>query len=188
MEITALPRLPPCDNLDVQNLMSNGLFIQSYPASGVQVVPATYTAVKGGYALLATVSIFIALMMGPFLLKSRWLPLAAITYAVAAFLALIFFRSFKLDVRTDGICYSNSLRSERFVAFAEMSTVVVFTNRWVNDEAAHGLNFRMPGTIIITPKAETGKPVLKIPLWLFSNPAESQVTHLLRPEEWDTDS
>ncbi|HEV2305503.1 MAG TPA: hypothetical protein VGR93_08290 [Candidatus Acidoferrales bacterium] len=169
--------------------MSNGLFIQSYPAPGVEIVPASYTVGKGGYVLIATITVLMVLMVGPRNLEeSRWLPLGLLIYFVTVSLALIFFRSFKLDVRTDGISYSNSFRGERFVAFAEMSTVTLFTNRWVAYQAAHGLNFRMPGTIVITPKPDTGKPVLKIPLWLFSDPAESQVTHLLRPEEWDTDS
>lgn len=170
--------------------MSNGLFIQSYPAPGVEIVPASYTVGKAGYAFIASITVLIILMVGHGILeKSRWLPFGLVIYFLIVSLALIFFRSFKLDVRTDGISYSNSFRGERFLAWPEISTVVLFTNRWTgNREQRLSLSFTMLGTIVITPKPETGKLPLKIPLWLFSDPAESQVTHLLRPEEWDTDS
>jgi hypothetical protein len=169
--------------------MPNALFIQSYPAPGVQVVPATYSVTKGGHAFIGSITVLVVLMAGAFdVEKSRWLPLAVVIYCGILCLTLIFFRGFRLDVRNDGISYASPFHKEQFLAFAEISTVVLFTNRWVNDQAAHGFNFRLPGTILITPKTETGKPPLKIPLWLFSDPAESEVTHLLRPEEWDTDS
>jgi hypothetical protein len=168
--------------------MSNGLFIQSYPAPGVAIVPASYTVGKGGYALIGTLTfLIIEIMGGPTrLVKSHWLPLDLFIYVVAVSLTLFFFRSFKLGVRPDGISYANFFRSERFIAFADISAVVLFTN-WSSGRQSR-LGSTTPGTIVITPKVETGKPVLKIPLWLFSNPAESQVTHLLRPEEWYTDS
>lgn len=169
--------------------MPNGLFIQSYPAPGVEIVPASYTVGKGGYVILATITVLLGLLIGPSNLeKSRWLPLALVIYLPIVGLIVLFFRSFRLDVRTDGISYSNLFRKERFLAFAEISTVVLFTNRWVADEAAHRLSFTMPGTILITPKVDTAKPALKIPLYLFGDAAEKQVTHLLRPEEWDVDS
>lgn len=176
-------------NSNASQAMSNGLFIQPYPARGVQVIPATYTVAKGGYVLIGTITVLTVLMIGPVnLMRSRSLPLGLLIYFVVASLTLIFLRTFKLEIRTDGISYGNFFRKEQFIPFAEISTVVLFTNRWVADQAAHGFNFRMPGRMVITPKPETGKPALKIPLWLFSDPAESQVTHLLRPEEWDTDS
>jgi hypothetical protein len=169
--------------------MSNGLFIQSYPAPDVQVIPTNYSGAKGGYVLAVTISVLIALMLGTTnLAKSQWLPAALAAYLIAVLLAIAFFHTFRLDIRADGIAYANLFRKERFIAFQEISTVIVFTSRWVADQAAHGFNFNMPGTIIITPKVETGKAALRIPLWLFSNPAETEVTHLLRPEEWDSDS
>ena len=170
--------------------MSNGLFIQSYPAPGVEIVPASYTVANGGYILVGTITVLVALMIGPAnLVKSRWLPLGLPIYFVVVSLTLIFFRSFKLEVRTDGISYGNLFRKERFIAFAEISTVVLFTSRWTSYQGARlWPSFASPGGMVITPKVEAGKPLLKIPLWLFSDPAESTLTHLLRPEEWDTDS
>lgn len=166
--------------------MSNGLFIQSYPAPGVQIVPATYTVGKGGYVVIGTLTLLIVEIIRPTrILQSPWLPLGLLIYFVAAAFAVFFFRSFRLEIRTDGISYANFFRKERFIAFAEISTVVLFSNRWSGGRQSH-LGSPTAGTIIITPKVETGKPVLKVPLWLFSDPAESQVAHLLRPEEWDT--
>lgn len=168
--------------------MSNGLFIESYPARGVEIVPASYTVGKAGYAVVVTISILIVLFVGPSNIeKSHWLYLGLLVYLLVVILALISFRSFKLDVRTDGISYVSFFHKEQFVAFADISTVVLFTNRWTGYRDQR-LTFTMPGTMIVTPKVETGAPVLKIPLWLFSDPAESQVTHLLRPEEWDDGS
>lgn len=168
--------------------MSNGLFIQSYPAPGVQVVPATYTVTKSGYAFIASITILVAVVIGELKPENwRWLPLGIVIYLGAACLALIFFRSFKLDIRNDGISYANALRNERFLAFNEISAVVLFTNRWTA-YSERRMSLIMPGTMVITPKIETGKPALKVPLWLFSDPAKTQLTHLLRPEEWDTDS
>src|SRR6185437_611025 len=112
-------------------IMSNGLFIQSYPAPGVQVVPATYTVTKGGYAFIGSITIVIALIIGELRPDSwRWLPLGIVIYLGVACLALISFRSFRLDVRNDGISYANAFRKERFLAFNEISAVVLFTNRW----------------------------------------------------------
>jgi len=168
--------------------MSNGLFIQSYPAPGVEIVPASYTVGKGGYGLLAMVAILIVLILGPSNLeKSRWLQLGLLVYFLIVGLALISLRTFRLDVRTDGISYASFFHKEQFVAFADISTVVLFTTRWVGYRGQRQ-SFTMPGTMVITPKLETGKHVLKIPLYMFGDAAEKQVTHLLRPEEWDADS
>jgi len=46
-------------------------------------------------------------------------------------------------------------------------------------------NFTPTDTMAITPNVETGKPTLRIPLSFFPNAAREQLTHLLRPEEWD---
>lgn len=168
--------------------MSNGLFIQSYPAPGVQVVPSTYRVTKGGYAFIGSLTVLIVVAIGSMKLENwRWLPLGIVIYIGITCLALIFFRSFRLDVRNDGISYANAFRNERFLSFNEISTVVLFTNRWAG-KSERRISLTMLGTMVITPKIETGKPVLKIPLWLFSDPAETQLTHMLKPEEWDTDS
>ncbi|HVB07371.1 MAG TPA: hypothetical protein VNF00_00370 [Candidatus Acidoferrales bacterium] len=169
--------------------MSNGLFLQSYPAVGVQIVPATYYAGKFGYFLMAALpAVVIILLAGPANVeKSRWLlPGLAIYLLGVAFLA-ISLPSLKLDIRTDGISYTNLFRKEEFLAFTEISTAVLFTNQWCGNRERR-MSFTMPGKMVITPKPDAGKAALKIPLYLFPDAAQVQLTHLLRPEEWDTDS
>ena len=103
-----------------------------------------------------------------------------------AFLA-VSLRSLKLGIRADGISYTNLFRRDQFLAFSEISTVVLFTDQWVGYRERR-MSFTMPGKMVITPNPESGRPALKIPLYLFPDAARVQLTHLLKPEEWDTDS
>ncbi|MHB8484793.1 MAG: hypothetical protein ACYDCM_03535 [Candidatus Acidiferrales bacterium] len=168
--------------------MSNGLFIQSYPAVGVQIVPATYYAGKFGYFLMAALPVVVVLLAGPANLeKSRWLPPGLAIYLLGVAFLAISLRGLKLEIRTDGISYTNLFRKDQFLAFSEISTVVLFTDQWGGYRERRG-SLTMPGKMVITPKPEAGKAVLKIPLYLFPDAARVQLTHLLRPEEWDTDS
>lgn len=168
--------------------MSNGLFIRAYPAVGVNVEPATYGAGRPGYFLVVLLPVLIVFMAGPSEAEmSRWLPLGLTIFAIWIAFAFAFLRSLKLEVRSDGISYASLLRKERFIRFNEFSTVVLFSGQW-RSYRQQGFNFTMPGRMVITPKLETDRPTLKIPLYLFSDSARAQLTHILRPEEWDADS
>jgi hypothetical protein len=167
--------------------MSNGLFVRSYPAAGVQIVPATYSVARSAY-FLELIPLLLFLLAGPRNLSSaRWLFPVLLIYAFAMLFAGIFLRRLRLGIRTDGITYTNISARERFLFFSDISTVVLFTNQWSSGRGRWP-SFRMPGSMVITSKLETGTPALKIPLYLFPDAAKAQLTHLLRPEEWDTDS
>lgn len=163
--------------------MSNGLF-RSYPAVGVQIVPATYGAGKFGYILLGLFPILVVWWAGAENVeKSPWLLWGLAIYTPGAAFAITVLRSLKLEIRMDGISYANLFRETNFLAFSEISTAVILTD-------LHGRQgvlprFTLPNTIEITPNAETGKSKLKIPLVFFPDAARAQLMHLLRPEELD---
>jgi hypothetical protein len=165
--------------------MSNGLFIRSYPAVGAKVEPATYGAGIAGYVSLALIAVFVIWSVGPTrVVKSPWFPWGLAIWALGALFVTIFNRSLKLEVRMDGISYGNLFRETIFIAFSDISTVVLYTNPHVRQIKIWS-GFNLANTMVITPKPETGKPELKIPLSFFSDAARTELTHILRPEEWD---
>jgi hypothetical protein len=165
--------------------MSNGLFIRSYPAVGVRVQPATYGPGIAGYVSLVLFAAFILWEVGPSrVVKSPWLPWGIGIYAIGALFLATFIHSLKLEVRTDGISYGNLFRETNFLAFSDISTVVLYTNPHVRQIKIFS-KFTLANTMVITPKPQTGMPELKIPLGLFSDAARSELMHILRPEEWD---
>jgi len=168
--------------------LSNGLFIRSYPAVGAKIEPATYGPETSGYVLLGLIPVLVIWSAGPAsVIKSSWLPWGLVIYAVGAIFATTFLRSLKLEIRMDGISYANLYRGTNFLAYSDISTVVLYTNPHVRQIKVWS-GFTLPNTMAITPKPETGKPALKIPLDLFPDAAREQLTHLLRPEEWDAQS
>jgi hypothetical protein len=165
--------------------MSNGLFIRSYPAVGVQIVPATYHADKFSYILLVLLPVVVIWWAGPANVeKSSSLVWGLAAYVLAAAFATGFLRSLRLEIRTEGISYANLLRETNLLAFSDISTVVVLADPHVRPIKVWR-SYWLSNTLVITPKPETGKPTLKIPLYLFPSAAQGQLTHLLRPEEWD---
>jgi len=165
--------------------VSNGLFIRSYPAAGVQVVPMTYGAGNFGYVLLVLFPVLIIWWAARAnVTNSPWLLWSLVTYAVGAAFAMVCLRHLKLEIRTDGISYGSIFRETIFVAFSDISTVVLLTNPHSRSTTLLP-RFLLSDTMVITPKPDTHKPTLKIRLALFPIAARTQLTHLLRPEEWD---
>jgi hypothetical protein len=164
--------------------MSNGLFVRSYPAVGVQIVPAEYGPGYSGYTLLLLLPVLaIWWALHANVEKSSWLKLILMVYALGAIFATAFLRSLKLQIQTNGISYGNLIRGTRFIAYSEISTVVVLTD--LHARIGVWPNFTLPNTIVITSKVETGMFPIKIPMFFFPVDALAQMTHLLKPEEWD---
>jgi hypothetical protein len=165
--------------------MSNGLFVRSYPAIGVQIAPVTFRAGRLPYFLLILAPLVFVwyarhLILGNF----TWIGLGLTIYALGAILAATFLRNLKLEIRADGICYTDIFRRATLIYFAEISTVVVNTNPHVR-AVKLWFNPLLIGTIEITPKVETGKAPIKVSSTLFPHAAKEQLTQLLKPEQWD---
>ena len=118
--------------------------------------------------------------------KPGWLIPALAVSIVMAFLGVIFLRALRLEITTDGISYTNPVRGTKSLTYPEISSVVLLDFRHEgNGAAAINRSFRR-WTMVITPKIETGKIPLKIPLTLFPRAAYDDLTHLLKPEVWES--
>ncbi len=169
-----------------------GLFIRSYPAPGAQAIPVTYNA--DGYAYfvvcifpVAVTCTLVAAMFepGP---KPSWLIPALVVSILTIFLAVLFLRTLRLEISRDGISYSNPVRGTQSLTYPEMSAVVLVDYRHEgNGPGGINRSFRM-WTIVVTPKVETGKPTLKIPLTVFPRSAYNELMLLLKPEVWESDA
>jgi hypothetical protein len=85
----------------------------------------------------------------------------------------------------DGISYAGLFGSMRFVAFSEISTVVLVDHKHMSSQA-QPQRTPLSWTAIITPNVETAKSVLKIPLSLFPGKAYREMERILKPEVWES--
>lgn len=172
--------------------MTTALFIRSYPAPGARAIPATYRAGMWGYFIVCLVPVAFASAIGAALLdpgqKSRWLILALVILLLTILLAVLFLQALKLDIATHEISYSNPIRGARSVMFSEMSSVVLIDYLHEGYGAALANRSWRRWTLVITPKPETGKRTLKIPLTLFERIAHDELVLLLKPEIWDSNA
>jgi hypothetical protein len=146
---------------------STGLIFPAYPTPGVEIVPTTYT---NGWFIYGCLAGFIGLILLQItavlnLLNATWLPRIAFIYGAGVLFGAMALRNVRLEIRTDGISYTNTLRRSRFLTFAEISSIVRIRG----------------GRLIVMPRPETEKRPLKIPLELFPLTAQEQVMRVLRP-------
>lgn len=164
--------------------MSNGLFIRQYPAPGATVVPATFRAGKYGYMMVAVCGLWFVLTISG-AANSLGIYCALIAYAIISVCAAIYLHNLKLEIRLDGICYSNVFGRVRSVAYPEISSAVLLTS---SSPGYRGSVFHIPGTMLVTPRVDSGKASFRIPLYLFPVAGREQLIRLLRPESWDVSS
>jgi hypothetical protein len=174
------------------SFVTTGLFIRSYPAPGAEATPVTYNA--GAYAYFVTclfpvafACTFVAATFAPGQ-KPSWLIPALVALILAILLAVLFLRSLRLDITTDGISYTNPVRGGRFLAYSEMSSVVLIDYRHEGNGPARINRSLRLWTMVITPKMETGKATLRIPLTLFPRGAYNELLALLKPEVWESEA
>jgi len=150
--------------------MPTELFIRSYPAKGVEVVPVTFGAGPYAYALLCLLPVtaiawFVAVLRstspGP-----DWLWAGLIVSVAGFFTVLVLLRRLKLEIRMDGISYTSLFRSARFVAYSDISSVVLIDYRHASSEATPRRSM-LSWTAIVTSKIETQQPPIKISLTFF---------------------
>ena len=163
--------------------MSNGIFVRSYPAAGVEVVPATFGVGANGYFLLYSFPIsaitWFAIALNNVNPKPAWLLFGLAVSVAGFFISMKFLRSVRLEIRLDGISYTNVIGRSRFVSYSDISTIVrLIDYRHARSEARPRSSIRS-WTAAITPKVETGDAPLKIPLTLFSDSARRRVGALI---------
>jgi hypothetical protein len=169
--------------------VTNGLFISSYPAPGVQVIPGIFRAGIYGYLLPCLVPVSAILWFGIILhvlnLRQTWAVLGLLISISGLLFVLSLVRKFKLEIKIDGVSYTSPFRGSSFVAYSEISSVLLIDYRHLRSEATPRRSIRS-FTMMITPNVETGKSPIKIPLTLFPDAAHAELVRLFRPEEWES--
>jgi hypothetical protein len=168
--------------------VTSGLFIRTYPARGAQIIPVSYSAGVNGYFLVCLIPVFAVSFFTVFLFigfRQRWVFEGLIPSVSGLLLALSLLRRLKLGINVDGISYTGLFRAGRFVAFSEISTVVLIDHKHMSSQAKPR-STPLSWTAIITPNVETGKSVLKIPLSLFPGAAYREIERILKPEVWES--
>jgi hypothetical protein len=168
--------------------VTSGLFIRTYPARGAQIIPSSYSAGFNGYFLVCflpvyAVSFFVVFLFIGF--RQHWVFEGLVISVLSLLIALSFVRRLRVQITVDGISYAGLFGSLRFVAFPEISTVVLIDHRHTSSQAQPSRN-PLSWTAIITPSVETGKSVLKIPLSLFPGAAYREIERILKPEVWES--
>lgn len=171
------------------------LSTRSYPAAGVRIVPATCGAGRLGYiTFLVLIPAFIGYCISQSvgftnMLKSPSMHWWLSGYVLVAGAAVIYLGAMKLEIREDAISYTNLFHGTNLIFFTEISLAVLYIdpnppNRWMQTPTTWA-DSRLVGKLMITPKPETGKPALKIPLDYFPDEAKEQFAYVLKPQEWD---
>jgi hypothetical protein len=172
------------------NCMTNSLFIRSYPAPGAQPLPAIYNSGAYAYFVVCLFPVAVTCAFAVAILDTRqkpsWLIPALVVSIVAFFLVLVFLRALRLEITTDGISYTNPVRGTKSLTYPEMSSVVLIDYRHEGNGAAGISRSLRTWTMVITPKMETGKAPLRIPLTIFPRDAYIELVRLLKPEVWES--
>jgi hypothetical protein len=155
------------------------LVSHSYADVGKRVVPAEFGAGKTPYVLMVLGPILLMWRAGPATVShALWFHLAVTIYVLFFIAAVACLRTLKLEIRTDGISYASLFCKGNTIAFPEISSAVVLTDRHTQEWPE--FNWR---DFIITPKPETGKPPIKIALLLFPAEARDHLMRVLMPEQ-----
>jgi hypothetical protein len=160
--------------------------MQTYPASPADLAPRSFKTGAYGYfvTLLAPTlfGAFFAVALWISHSTMRWALIGLVISLLAILLSLLCMKTLSLEIVSEGISYSGPFRRVAFVSYSEISTVVFLDHRlgfW---------RFILRWTMIITPKTENQKPVLKVPLTLFPSSAYDELARLLHPAVWRTHS
>lgn len=171
--------------------MTTGLFIRSYPAPGAQPISVTYNVGLYAYFVVCLLPVVVTCRLVVVMFesgKSDWLIPALVVSILTIFLAVLFLRALRLEISADGISYANPVRGRRSLTFPEMSSVVLIDYRHEgNGVASINRSLRL-WTLVITPRVDTGKPTLKIPLTVFPRSAYNEIMVLLKPEIWESNA
>jgi hypothetical protein len=175
----------------LQQKMGDDLFTTpSSPNKGAPILPATYRAGNAGYMVwLGLIPAIVVLAVGPAKLeKPQWLVLSIATYSLFAVLVTLYFRRLKIEIRTDGMSYSNLFRGTNVIAYSEILSAVHYFDSEPNPNRWNSLSLgraRLLNRLVIIPRSESGKPTVNIPLKYFPDDGQEHVKQVLRPQELD---
>jgi hypothetical protein len=168
--------------------MSAELSVKSYPPKGIEVVPITFGAGLYAYFLLCLVpvaaTIWFVVMLRSISPIPYWAWLGLIISVAGFFWVLGLLRNLKLEIRMDGISYTGFSRKARFVAYPDISSIVLIDYRQ-SDSYATPQRSMLSWTAIITPRVETHEPPIKIRLTFFPYLAYKEFARLFKPEVWE---
>jgi hypothetical protein len=162
------------------------MLVGSYPARGAVVVPATFNAGTYGYLMLALLPvaavIWFGIAVGNIHPTPTWLFLGLAISVGALFAVFTSLRKLNIEIRIDGISYTNLLGRTRFVSYGGISSVVLVDYRHASSEATPRRSLRS-WTAIITSGSGIETSVLYIPLTLFPDSARREFVRMFKPEE-----
>lgn len=171
--------------------MPTELSVRPYPAKGVEVVPVTFRAGPYAYALLCLLPVsaiaWFVIVLRNISPRPDWLWPGLIISVAVFFTVLALLRRLKLEIRMDGISYTSLFRKPRFVAYPDISSVVLIDYRQ-EDSHATPQRSMLSWTAIVTPKIETHQPPIKISLTFFPYSAHNEFVRLFKPEVWESDT
>jgi hypothetical protein len=170
--------------------MLGDLSSHPYPTKGVTIYPSTYGAGGIGYFVWLGLipGIAVLLMWRVHVWDLHLLSWAAGIYLILTAVVVTYLRCLKLEIRTDGISYSNLFRGTQSITYSEIYSVSHYfdsdpgSSRW---SALSWTDTWLVNQLVITPRPESSKPTIKITLDLFPSEAKDQLYELLRPQEWD---
>ena len=170
--------------------MITPLFIRSYPAPGAQIIPVSYRSGAWGYYVSCLIPTVATFLFAALLFNSRhtddWLIWALVISILVLCLVVAFLRALKLELKMEGITYSSPFRGTKFLQYSEISSVVLLD--YLHNGGGGSSRTLRRWTVVITPKVETGKVPIKIPLTLFPRDAYNELVRLLKPEIWESDT
>jgi hypothetical protein len=153
------------------------------------VVPAEFTPGINAYFVFCFLPIWAISLFGAITHVSDprpvWALVGLLMSGSALFLAVTLVRRFRLEIRIDGVCYASPFRGTSFIAFSEISAVILIDYRHASSEARPRRSIRS-FTMIITPNEEAQKAALRIPLTLFPDSARNELVRLFNPEKWES--
>jgi hypothetical protein len=117
--------------------------------------------------------------------RPKWLFYGLAISLAGIFVALAFLHKLELEIRMDGVSYTRLLWGTRFVAYADVSSVVLIDYRHLRSEATPRRSIRR-WTAIVTPKVAAGAPALRIPLTLVPDTAYREFVRLFKPDVWES--
>jgi hypothetical protein len=168
--------------------MSNSLSIRSYPSRRIKILPVTCSVGAFGYYLVcllpvAMICFFMVALWGS-RQRQSWISMGLGFSILGLVIAVTYLRRLRLEITPEGIAYRSLFRGTRFVAFHEISTIVLISpaRAYLKNPETEGPS--RDRKLVVTPKPETGKSSIRIPVILFDPTAEDKIVRLLEPDVW----
>jgi hypothetical protein len=144
--------------------------------------PRSYRTGSYGYFATCQFPVLFATFFALSVFASRRPPAWAVGGLLISLLAVLcvvgFMKRLFLEITMEGIRYKG-FRQTQFIAYSEISAVVLIDHRrgpW---------RPLLRWTLLVTPRVESGKSSLRIPLTFLPANACTELVHLFHPAVWD---